>query len=75
MKELTDRNNQICEAFQNYSTVTDIARYLHRSPVTIKDILVRMLGAKKYLLIRKARIRQTAKRYNYKLYISKRKYA
>ena len=74
MKELKDRNNQICEAFQNYATVCEIARHLHRSPVTIKDIIVRILGVRKYLLIRKARIRQTAKKYNYKLYLSKRKY-
>jgi len=71
--EKTLRNNNICLLFEDYATLRKISKLYKISEATVREILIRKLGMKTYLQIRKEKIKQTAKCYNYKLYLIKRK--
>ena len=73
MLENTIRNIQICFLFQQYKTIKDIALEFGISQSTTREILIRRFGERTYLQIRKAKIRQTAKRYNFAKYLDNRK--
>lgn len=71
--EKTFRNNEVCFLFQEYKTLREIAKTYGISEATIREIIIRKLGIKTYLQIRKEKMRMTARSYNYDLYLSKRK--
>ena len=69
---LIERNNKIVKDYEGFKSLIQIGRANDLHPSTVREILIKALGIKKYNRIREERIKLTAKKYT-KRYLELRK--
>jgi len=63
MKEKKQRNEQIVTLFKEFISIKQISELHNLTQSTAREILIRCLGLKEYLRIRKEKIKATSRRY------------